>query len=85
MRAGAYDYLVKPFSPDHVQLLLARILEVQTLRRENRTLRRAFDPPTLLESASPAMHTSRVRLPVPGKTNLGGWRRRGVVQSSSMR
>jgi two-component system, NtrC family, response regulator AlgB len=55
MRAGAYDYLVKPFSLDHVQLLLARILEVQTLRRENRTLRRALDPPALLDSASPAM------------------------------
>jgi two-component system, NtrC family, response regulator AlgB len=55
MRAGAYDYLVKPFAPDHIQLLLARLLEVQTLRRENRTLRRALDPPSLLESASPAM------------------------------
>jgi DNA-binding NtrC family response regulator len=55
MRAGAYDYLTKPFSLDQVGLLLARVLEVHTLRRENRTLRRAIDEPRLLESASPAM------------------------------
>src|SRR5215472_14230229 len=41
MRAGAYDYLVKPFSLDQVNLLLDRVLEVSNLRRENRTLRRA--------------------------------------------
>src|SRR5438552_1409862 len=29
IRAGAYDYLVKPFSLDHVGLLLKRVLEVQ--------------------------------------------------------
>jgi len=55
MRAGAYDYLVKPFSLDQVGLLLARVLEVQTLRRENRSLRRALDAPPLLESASPVI------------------------------
>src|SRR6059036_2362578 len=55
MRAGAYDYLVKPFSLDQVGLLLARVLEVQNLRRENRTLRRAIAEPPLLESTSPPM------------------------------
>src|SRR5207247_1827211 len=55
MRAGAYDYLVKPFSLDHAGLLLARVLEVQKLKRENRRLRRAVDEPVLLESASPLM------------------------------
>ena len=55
MRAGAYDYLVKPFSLDQVGLLLGRVLEVRDLRRENRTLRRALDEPPLLDSASPAM------------------------------
>src|SRR5439155_561167 len=33
----------------------ARVLEVQTLKRENRTLRRALDEPVLLDSASPLM------------------------------
>jgi two-component system, NtrC family, response regulator AlgB len=55
MRAGAYDYLVKPFSLDQVGLLVTRVLEVQNLRRENRTLRRAVAEPPLLDSTSPAM------------------------------
>ena len=55
MRAGAYDYLVKPFSLDQAGLLITRVLEVQALRRENRTLRRAVAEPALLESSSPAM------------------------------
>jgi len=55
MRAGAYDYLVKPFSLEQVGLLLDRVLEVQILRRDNRVLRRAVEEPVLLESASPAM------------------------------
>jgi NtrC-family two-component system response regulator AlgB len=55
MREGAYDYLMKPFSLDQVGLVLDRLLEVQALRRENRTLRRAVDAPPLLESQSPVM------------------------------
>ena len=55
MRAGAYDYLVKPFSLDQVSLLVERVLEVQRLRHENRALRDAFDEPPLVDSASPAM------------------------------
>ena len=55
MRAGAYDYLVKPFSLDQVGLLLERVLEVQALRRENETLRRTIDQPVLLEFTSPVM------------------------------
>jgi DNA-binding NtrC family response regulator len=55
MRAGAYDYLVKPFSLDEVGLLLERVLEVQGLRRDNRSLREAATGASLLASASPAM------------------------------
>ena len=55
MRAGAYDYLAKPFALDEVGLLLDRVFEVQRLRRENRALREANVAPTLLESANPAM------------------------------
>ena len=54
MRAGAYDYLAKPFALDEVGLLLDRVLEVQRLRRENRTLREA-SPPALLESENARM------------------------------
>jgi two-component system response regulator FlrC len=55
MRAGAYDYLVKPFSLEQIGLLLERVLEVQGLRRENRRLKLAADDAVLLDSASPAM------------------------------
>jgi NtrC-family two-component system response regulator AlgB len=55
MKAGAYDYLLKPFTLDEVGLLVARVIELQQLRRENVTLRRAIDAPVLLESASPPM------------------------------
>jgi DNA-binding NtrC family response regulator len=55
MRAGAYDYLVKPFSVDEVGLLIDRVLEVRSLRRENRALKSAFERPVLLESDSPRM------------------------------
>ncbi len=55
MRAGAYDYLLKPFSLDQVGLLVERVLEVQALRRENRTLRQFVEQPVLLESGSPVM------------------------------
>jgi DNA-binding NtrC family response regulator len=54
MRAGAYDYLAKPFALDEVGLLLERVLEVQGLRRENRVLREASGSP-LLESGNPRM------------------------------
>jgi len=39
MKKGAFDYIVKPFSPDRVDLLLQRVGEWQTLVRENRYLR----------------------------------------------
>jgi DNA-binding NtrC family response regulator len=55
MRAGAYDYLMKPFGLEEVDLRLANVLELQTLRRDNRRLRDAVDEPMLLESASPTM------------------------------
>jgi DNA-binding NtrC family response regulator len=55
MRAGAYDYLVKPFSIEEVGLALDRILEVLSLRRENRALLGALDRPVLLESRNAHM------------------------------
>ena len=53
IRSGAYDYLVKPFSLEQVGLVLARLLEVQTLRHENRALRQAVEAPLPLESRNP--------------------------------
>jgi two-component system NtrC family response regulator len=39
MKLGAYDYLTKPFELDELRLLLQRITENQSLRRENTILR----------------------------------------------
>ncbi len=55
IRAGAHDYLVKPFGLDQVDLVLGRVLEVQSLRRENHRLRQAVGEAPILESASAPM------------------------------
>jgi two-component system, NtrC family, response regulator AlgB len=55
MKAGAFDYVTKPFSLDQIQHLAERALQLQVLRAENRALRNAIDEAPLLESGSPAM------------------------------
>jgi DNA-binding NtrC family response regulator len=40
MKEGARDYVVKPFAPDELRLVVARALEERALRRENARLRR---------------------------------------------
>src|SRR6476661_9971695 len=39
MKAGAYDYVSKPFKPDEVLLVLKKAEERESLRRENQALR----------------------------------------------
>jgi two-component system response regulator AtoC len=39
MKAGAYDYVGKPFKPDEIVLALRKAEERESLRRENRSLR----------------------------------------------
>lgn len=36
MKKGAYDYIIKPFSPDQVELVIARVNERYKLIMENR-------------------------------------------------
>ena len=55
MKAGAYDYITKPFSLSQLEHVLARALEVRALRRQNRVLRDSVDEWPFLESRSPAM------------------------------
>lgn len=40
MKAGAYDYITKPFHADEILVVLERALEYQRLNRENMSLRR---------------------------------------------
>ena len=39
MRHGAYDYLPKPFTAEHIRRVVSRALELQNLRAENKSLR----------------------------------------------
>ena len=55
MKAGAFDYVTKPFSLEQIQHLAERALQIQGLRAENRALRNAVDETPLLESSSNAM------------------------------
>ncbi len=55
MKAGAYDYLTKPFSLDRVQHVVERALDTRRLRTENRDLRDTVEDRPLLQSRSPAM------------------------------
>lgn len=58
MKAGAHDYIVKPFDNDEVKILIRQALEQETLRREVRRLRERLDTAFRFESilgASPAM------------------------------
>ena len=55
IRAGAYDYVIKPFSLDQIQLIVERALKLQDLQAHNRALRAAIDDVPMLVSHSPAM------------------------------
>jgi DNA-binding NtrC family response regulator len=58
MRAGAFDYVTKPFEPEAVLFAVERAVERRVLEEENRTLRRAVERTASLGDligASPAM------------------------------
>ncbi|GAB4240516.1 MAG: sigma-54-dependent response regulator transcription factor ZraR [Acidobacteriota bacterium] len=43
MKQGAYDYIVKPFEPDHLEHVLRKAVERKRLLEENVTLRRKIE------------------------------------------
>jgi DNA-binding NtrC family response regulator len=43
MKSGAYDYIIKPFDPEAISLIVKRIIETQRLARENVVLRERID------------------------------------------
>ncbi len=58
MKDGAEDYILKPFTPDELDLSVARALERQRMAEENRYLRQAVNGPFRFDAMvgkSPAM------------------------------
>ncbi len=75
MKAGAYDYLSKPFKPDEVLLLLRKAEERERLRRENRRLRTElaaeYRPDAIVAGEGPMAEVLRqVRRVAPVKTTV---------------
>ena len=71
MKAGAVDFLPKPFSMDHLMTVVAKALEVRTLRDENRELRAElsqryeFDNIIGRSAAMREIFATRVKEPAP--------------------
>jgi len=75
MKAGAYDYVSKPFKPDEVVLVLRKAEERLRLSRENRRLRSELAAGFRIESfigSSPALQEmlGQVRKVAPTKTTV---------------
>ena len=55
MKAGAYDYMPKPFDPDEIVLAVRRAIETRSLRLQNALLRTESALGRSIVAASPAM------------------------------
>jgi len=50
MKSGAYEYLLKPFDPDELMVLIEKIMQHQAERRETQFLREQYKERTRFES-----------------------------------
>lgn len=62
MKAGAYDYLTKPFSLEQIQHAVERALQLQDLQAENSALHAVIDDSAMLEFRA-APRCSRYSIP----------------------
>jgi two-component system, NtrC family, response regulator AtoC len=65
MKLGAFDYLMKPFDPEELSLMMQKIVAQQSLVRENVVLRQALEKqyarPCRRSSSWPARRPARAR------------------------
>ncbi|MBT5860849.1 MAG: sigma-54-dependent Fis family transcriptional regulator, partial [Alphaproteobacteria bacterium] len=59
IKAGAYDFIEKPFKADRLLTMIQRAVESSKLRRENREMRLRGSPETELIGSSPAINALR--------------------------
>jgi two-component system response regulator HydG len=64
MRAGAFDYLKKPFDPEELELVVGRAVEHSRLRQENRRLRSELDGSFSVQGLVGRSHAMRELLAV---------------------
>ncbi len=69
IKAGAYDYIEKPFKADRLVLVVARALEASRLKRENEALRGRAGADTEMVGSSAAMKSLRSVLKKVAPTN----------------
>jgi len=70
MRAGAWDFVTKPFHGDELQLAVSRALEHGAMRKENQTLRAAGQSEeTDMVASAPAMQNVVAQLEVIAEAN----------------
>ena len=70
MRAGAWDFVTKPFHGDELQLAVSRALEHGAMRKENQTLRAAGQSEEVdMVASAPAMQNVVAQLEVIAEAN----------------
>lgn len=70
MRAGAWDFVTKPFHGDELQLAVSRALEHGAMRKENRTLRAVGQSEEIdMVATAPAMQNVVAQLEVIAEAN----------------
>jgi DNA-binding NtrC family response regulator len=75
MKAGAADYVLKPFVNEQLALILERLQHLRTLEAENKELRERVEEPALhrdITGSSPVMQTLLrvVRTVAPSESNI---------------
>lgn len=83
MKAGAFDYLSKPFKIEEIKVVIAKALETRSLAAENKQLkselREKYDFSNLLGESEPMRHVyDLIRKTAPTRTNVLIWGESGT-------